>query len=400
MKKLIKQLLLILFSLCLLFGCSGRDNSEIESDAMYVLSDSSEAATEDTFPIIEYDVQHPYTTVCSYWMDEILVKLGNYSRGSLSSMSLEMKKMLMLSMNYLEDIDEGGEEDVILEYIYDHMCDVINNYPEMNFGSSDANDIMVECEGYPYEVCKLEAMYWKEFGEPSTGFDESDDDSGGSGGNIQVSEFSLMEFARYSLHLLWNDAVVRYRYSESFCTSEHRSKLEGAMNVWKEASGNKLSFERVKNNFWNQSSWALGLNYHVFVDDKSGKNYAGQSTLGMVPWSIMYFNDELNDPRTYLHELGHTLGLMHEHQRPDRDDYIDVFMDDIPCGAKSQYRKCCSMTTFGSFDYESIMLYGSGLLHDGQEIVTMTTISGDELKWNYSLSDKDKLYIKELYKDK
>ena len=37
------------------------------------------------------------------------------------------------------------------------------------------------------------------------------------------------------------------------------------------------------------------------------------------------------------HELGHALGLFHEHQRPDRDDYISVVRDNIKTGQESNF---------------------------------------------------------------
>ena len=37
------------------------------------------------------------------------------------------------------------------------------------------------------------------------------------------------------------------------------------------------------------------------------------------------------------HELGHALGLFHEHQRPDRDDYISVVRENIKTGQESNF---------------------------------------------------------------
>ena len=39
--------------------------------------------------------------------------------------------------------------------------------------------------------------------------------------------------------------------------------------------------------------------------------------------------DERCEYTTILHELGHTIGLHHEHMRPDRDHYIQVHKDNV-----------------------------------------------------------------------
>lgn len=59
-----------------------------------------------------------------------------------------------------------------------------------------------------------------------------------------------------------------------------------------------------------------------------------------------------------LHELGHVLGLMHEHQRPDRDLYIQVFPENAGEMAYS-YDKLSlgAMDNSGPYDFYSIMHY-------------------------------------------
>lgn len=42
---------------------------------------------------------------------------------------------------------------------------------------------------------------------------------------------------------------------------------------------------------------------------------------------------------TVSHELLHALGVMHEHKRPDRDDFVTIHWSNIPADIASQYYK-------------------------------------------------------------
>ena len=42
---------------------------------------------------------------------------------------------------------------------------------------------------------------------------------------------------------------------------------------------------------------------------------------------------------TPVHELLHTLGFVHEHTRPDRDDFISVNYDNIEPGEEKNFKK-------------------------------------------------------------
>lgn len=62
-----------------------------------------------------------------------------------------------------------------------------------------------------------------------------------------------------------------------------------------------------------------------------------------------------------IHEVGHVLGFMHEHQRPDRDKYIEVHAENA--GEFSfAYDKLTlgSMDNSGPYDFMSIMHYWNG----------------------------------------
>ncbi|MEZ6317506.1 MAG: M12 family metallopeptidase [Phycisphaerales bacterium] len=60
-----------------------------------------------------------------------------------------------------------------------------------------------------------------------------------------------------------------------------------------------------------------------------------------------------------IHEIMHALGFYHEHQRFDRDDYIEVFEENIEPRQLGQFTKPASDDgDTGYYDYESIMHYG------------------------------------------
>ena len=38
-----------------------------------------------------------------------------------------------------------------------------------------------------------------------------------------------------------------------------------------------------------------------------------------------------------IHELQHALGIFHEHERPDRDDHVDVHLENVDPDARDQF---------------------------------------------------------------
>ena len=41
---------------------------------------------------------------------------------------------------------------------------------------------------------------------------------------------------------------------------------------------------------------------------------------------------------TVIHEMMHTIGFVHEHSRPDRDDYVWVLEDNIKAGKETSHQ--------------------------------------------------------------
>lgn len=57
------------------------------------------------------------------------------------------------------------------------------------------------------------------------------------------------------------------------------------------------------------------------------------------------------------HEIGHAIGLLHQHSRADRDDYVHINWENIPKSSQ-YYFKRENASTFGvPYDYTSLMQY-------------------------------------------
>jgi hypothetical protein len=77
--------------------------------------------------------------------------------------------------------------------------------------------------------------------------------------------------------------------------------------------------------------------------------------------------------RIIAHEIGHALGLIHEHNRPDRDNFITVNLANVEEDMESQFqRQILSVRLWTPYDFGSIMHYSRTAFSRGPGLETIT----------------------------
>lgn len=109
--------------------------------------------------------------------------------------------------------------------------------------------------------------------------------------------------------------------------------------------------------------------------------------------------------REVAHEIMHALGFIHEHSRPDRDDYIEVIWENIRSGYEFQFAivpQAWMLDYSGSafdFDFQSIMLYHPTSFSKAANQPTLRSVTNTPIGVNTFLSARDLQRLEWLYRD-
>jgi len=121
----------------------------------------------------------------------------------------------------------------------------------------------------------------------------------------------------------WPSGTVYYTFDGSVSPAHQKVFLDGA-NEW-------ATFAHLQ--FIARTSQA---NYVTIQEQASLEG--GLSAVGMVGGQqFLSIGPSAWNRSTVCHELGHTLGLVHEHQRSDRDTYVVVLTANILSGQEGNF---------------------------------------------------------------
>lgn len=163
----------------------------------------------------------------------------------------------------------------------------------------------------------------------------------------QLAGVPTLESAFDGTAPLWTGGNVYYTFSSDGATAVsdiyQRAFLDGAKE-WE-------TFANV--HFIPRTTQA---NYFTvrFINSLSG----GQSAVGMVGGQqFLDIGPNAWNRNTICHELGHTLGLIHEQSRSDRDSYVNILTGNIIPGTEGNFVKLSNSLNQGPYDFLSVMHY-------------------------------------------
>lgn len=144
----------------------------------------------------------------------------------------------------------------------------------------------------------------------------------------------------------WPDGIVPYQFAAGVSQLQ-RDRAQEAIAHWNARTSIKL----ISRNADNEADYK---DFVTFEPSNGCASWVGRTGGEQAIW--------LADSCTVgsiIHEIGHAIGLFHEHTRPDRDNFVTVHWNNVSSGKEINFEKIeVGAANYSPYDFGSIMHYG------------------------------------------
>ncbi|MBL8233562.1 MAG: hypothetical protein JNL98_34015 [Bryobacterales bacterium] len=179
----------------------------------------------------------------------------------------------------------------------------------------------------------------------------------------------------------WPNGIVPYTIHPSL---PNQSRITAAISHWNTSLAPNVKLVPRTNETY----------YITFVpaSPTTCSSYLGMVRMAGQPVNIGDYCSTGN----VIHEIGHAIGLYHEHTRSDRDGYVRIRTENIQSSASYNFGKQAS-TNFGNYDYNSIMHYSAYAFSSNGQPTIETIPAGIAIGQRNTLSTGDVAGVRGMY---
>ncbi len=149
---------------------------------------------------------------------------------------------------------------------------------------------------------------------------------------------------------LWPNGVLIYEFSPNV-TDYQRSRFVAACTAWTqatpvicEARSGQPDYVWVETRTPGDTLCPGSASCATVGKAKRRQRYAINPNHWVLDWLLQ-------------HELGHAFGMIHEHQRPDRDSFVSIENNNVESGREGDFILASDGVPYTDYDYVSIMHY-------------------------------------------